>query len=106
MMRLLPTATVRGPEGDIKDIRARLLEERHVSRAVVREFVAAVGAGDQRRYKRILKGLELEVIYGWRKAMRAVANTPRQTISAFGSSSRCGLSMETTFAPRSTMTSF
>jgi hypothetical protein len=30
MMRQLPTAKVRGPEGDIKDIQARLLEKRWV----------------------------------------------------------------------------
>ena len=84
MMRQLPTATVRGPEGDIKGIQARLLEKRHVSQALVREFVAAVGAGDQQRCKRILKALELEVIYGWREAMRAVANTPAHGEDRYG----------------------
>jgi hypothetical protein len=42
---------------------------------VVREFAAAVRAGHHERCARTFEALG-RVVYGWRQAMRAVANTP------------------------------
>jgi ribosome modulation factor len=106
MRTQLPAATVSGPEGGIEDFHAQIIqkERRRFERAAVREFVAAVRAGDHERCARTLEALD-RVVYGWRKAMRTVANTPAPDDFRFWFRN-VWLSSAITFAARSAMTSF
>jgi hypothetical protein len=56
-------------------VQAQIVNQRRFAQATVREFAAAVRAGDHERCAGTFEALG-RVAYGWRRAMRAVANAP------------------------------